>query len=241
MSRRKTDPLRPLSDDESAALAQLSRSQAAPAAQVARARILLAVARGDDYQAAARAAGRRSGDAVSHLVARFNAEGLAALVPRHGGGRTPAYGQAARQRILREVQRPPTPEADGTATWSLMTLRKAVRSAPDGLPRVSTFTLWQVLHGAGYSHQLTRTWCPTGTALRRRKAGAVVVTDPDAESKKSGSRRPTGWGRRWACRSGAPTRPGRSRRYLTPAHPGGPRAGRPASRTSTSATARPRS
>ena len=185
MSRRKTDPLRPLTDDESAALAQLSRSQAAPAAQVARARILLAVARGDDYQQAARAAGRRSGDAVSHLVARFKAEGLAALVPRHGGGRTPAYGQAARERILREVQRPPTPEADGTATWSLMTLRKAVRAAPDGLPRVSTFTLWRVLHGAGYSHQLTRTWCPTGTALRRRKAGAVVVTDPDAESKIS--------------------------------------------------------
>jgi hypothetical protein len=185
MSRRKTDPLRPLTDDESTALAQLSRSQAAPAPQVARARILLAVARGDDYQQAARAAGRRSGDAVSHLVARFNAEGTDALVPRHGGGRTPAYGQAARERILREVQRTPTPEADGTATWSLMTLRKAVRSAPDGLPRVSTFTLWQVLHGAGYSHQLTRTWCPTGTALRRRKAGAVVVTDPDAEPKKS--------------------------------------------------------
>jgi transposase len=185
MSRRKTDPLRSLTDDESAALAQLSRSQAAPAAQVARARMLLAVAGGDDYQAAARAAGRRSGDAVSHLVARFNAEGMAALVPRHGGGRTPAYSQAARERILREVHRPPTPEADGTATWSLMTLRKAVRSASDGLPRVSTFTLWRVLHGAGYSHQLTRTWCPTGTALRRRKAGAVVVTDPDAESKKS--------------------------------------------------------
>ncbi len=185
MSRRKNDPLRPLTDTESTALTQLSRSQAAPAAQVARAAILLAVARGDDYQAAARGVGRRSGDAVSHLVARFNAEGTAALVPRHGGGRTPAYDHAARERILREVERPPTPDADGTATWSLSALRKAVRSASDGLPRVSTFTLWRVLHGAGYSHQLTRTWCPTGTALRRRKAGAVVVTDPDAESKKS--------------------------------------------------------
>jgi transposase len=185
MSRRKKDPLRPLTDDEVAALAQLSRSQAAPAVQVARAAMLLAVARGDDYQQAARSAGRRSGDAVSHLVARFNAEGLAALAPRHGGGRSPAYGQAARQRILREVKRPPTPDADGTATWSLSTLRQAVRAAPDGLPRVSTFTLWRVLHEAGYSHQNTRTWCPTGTALRRRKAGAAVVTDADAEPKKS--------------------------------------------------------
>ena len=90
MSRRKTDPLRPLTDDESTALAQLSRSQAAPAPQVARARILLAVARGDDYQQAARAAGRRSGDAVSHLVARFNAEGLDASCPATAaGGRPP--------------------------------------------------------------------------------------------------------------------------------------------------------
>ena len=185
MSRRKNDPLRPLTDDESAALTQLSRSQAAPAAQVARARILLAVARGDDYQAAARAAGRRSGDAVSHLVARFNAEGLAALGPATAAGGRPPTARRRGSGSSARSERPPTPEADGTATWSLMTLRKAVRSAPDGLPRVSTFTLWQVLHGAGYSHQLTRTWCPTGTALRRRKAGAVVVTDPDAEPKKS--------------------------------------------------------
>jgi transposase len=185
MSRRQKDPLRPLTETERAALTQLSRSKTSPADQVARAAMLLAVARGDDYQAAARAAGRRSGDAVSHLVTRFNAEGLAALLPRHGGGRSPAYDQAARERILREVQRPPAPDADGTATWSLSTLRKAVRAAPDGLPRVSTFTLWRVLHEAGFSHQRTRTWCPTGTALRRRKAGAAVVTDPDAVSKKS--------------------------------------------------------
>ena len=103
MSRRKKDPLRPLTDDEVAALAQLSRSQAVPAAQVARAIMLLAVARGDDYQQPARAAGRRSGDAVSHLVARFNAEGTAALTPRHGGGHPVVYGPAERQRILAEA------------------------------------------------------------------------------------------------------------------------------------------
>jgi transposase len=185
MSRRKKDPLRPLTDDELLTLTQLSRSQAAPAAQVARAVMLLAVADGNDYQRAAHAAGRRSGDAVSHLVARFNVEGIAATSPRHGGGHSPVYGLAARERILAEVNRPPTPEADGTATWSLSTLQKTLRTAPDGLPAVSTYTLWQVLHGAGYSHQQTRTWCPTGTALRRRKAGVAVVTDPDAGSKKS--------------------------------------------------------
>jgi transposase len=185
MSRLKKDPLRELTESERRELVQLSRSQAAPAAEVARAKALLAVADGDDYQQAARIAGRRSGDAVSHLVARFNAEGMAALTPRHGGGRCSTYDAAARGRILREVRRTPTPEADGTASWSLSTLRKALRSAPDGLPAVSTCTIQKVLHEAGFNHQRTRTWCPTGSALRLRKAGAVLVSDPDAGPKKS--------------------------------------------------------
>jgi|SRR5262245_22045175 len=185
MSRRKSDPLREITPEEHQALVQMSRSQVAPAVEVTRAKLLLAVARGDDYQTAAHSVGRRSGDAVSHLVARFNAEGLTALTPRHGGGRAALYDLAAARRILGEVERAPTPEADGTATWSLSTLRKALRSAPDGLPTISTYTLWRVLHGAGYGYQRTRSWCPTGTALRRRKAGAAVVTDPDASPKKS--------------------------------------------------------
>jgi transposase len=185
MSRRKKDPLRELTEPERQELNQLSRSQTAPAAEVIRAKILLAVARGDDYQDAARAVGRRSGDAVSHLVARFNAEGTAALTPRHGGGRRPTYGPEGTGRIVAEARRAPTPEADGTATWSLSTLRRALRKAPDGLPRVSTYTIRRALRESGASYQRTRTWCPTGTALRRRKAGPAVVIDPDADAKKS--------------------------------------------------------
>jgi transposase len=185
MSRRRKDPLRSPTDDERRELTQVSRSRTAPAVRVARAVMLLAVADGSDYQQAAHAAGRKSGDAVSHLVARFNREGLAALDPRHGGGHEPTYDTAARDRILREAARTPTPQTDGTATWSLTILRRVLRSAPDGLPKVSTFTIWQVLHGAGYTFQRTRTWCPTGSAVRRRKAGVVTVTDPDAAAKKS--------------------------------------------------------
>jgi len=185
MSRRRKDPLRPLTDDERHELLSLSRSRTAPAALVARAAALLAVDRGLDYQQAAREAGRRSGDAVSRLVARFNQDGLEALEPRHGGGQPKAYSAADRERILREASRVPTPETDGTATWSLTLLRDALRAAPDGLPRVSTYTVWQTLHDAGYSFQRTRTWCPTGQAVRRRKAGRATVTDPDATPKKS--------------------------------------------------------
>jgi transposase len=185
MSRRKKDPLGELTEPERQELGQISRSQGAPAVEVARAKILLAVAAGDDYQDAARSVGRRSGDAVSHLVARFNAEGLAALTPRHGGGRRPTYGPKDRARILTEAARAPTPEADGTASWSLSTLRRTLRAAPDGLPKVSTYTIRRVLHESGSSFQRTRSWCPTGKALRRRKAGPAVVADPDTDAKKS--------------------------------------------------------
>jgi transposase len=185
MSRRKKDPLRELTEPERQELVQLSRAQSAPAAEVIRAKILLAVASGDDYQDAARSVGRRSGDAVSHLVARFNAEGTAALTPRHGGGRRPTYGPQERARIAAEARREPTPEGDGTAAWSLATLQRALRAARDGLPKVSTYTIWLALRESGASYQRTRTWCPTGKALRRRKAGPAVVTDPDADAKKS--------------------------------------------------------
>lgn len=185
MSRLKKDPLRSLTDEEVAHLTKLSRSQSESATRVARAALILAVARGDDYQQAAESIGRRSGDAVSHLVARFNAEGLSAIDPRHGGGRAPIYDQPTRERILQEARRQPTPEADGTASWSLTTLQRALRSAPDGLPRVSTYTIWRVLHEAGASPQKSRTWCPTGTVLRKRKSGTVLVTDPDTSPKKS--------------------------------------------------------
>jgi transposase len=185
MSRRKKDPLRPLTDSERRSLSRLGRSQVGPAVQVIRAKILLAVAGGDDYQQAARSVGRSSVEAVSHLVARFNRDGLAALSSRHGGGQPRQYDGAARERVLREARREPTPEVDGTAVWSLSTLRRTLRSATDGLPKVANSTIWQILHEAGLSYQFSRTWCPTGVALRKRKAGAALVTDPDAVSKKS--------------------------------------------------------
>jgi Homeodomain-like domain len=185
MTRRQKDPLRALTAEEQVALEQLSRAQSEPASHVTRARLVLAVAAGQSYTAAARGAGRRSGDAVAQLVARFNREGLAAIVPGHGGGPAVTYGEAERARILAEVRRPPDREADGTATWSLSTLRRALRAAPDGLPDVSEYTIWCVLRGAGRQWQRSRSWCETGVVVRKRKSGPVVVTDPDAAPKNS--------------------------------------------------------
>lgn len=185
MPAHQKDPLRLLTSDERHSLEHVSRSRIEPATQVARAKELLAVADGASFEVAARAAGRTSGDAVAHLVARFNREGIDALVERHGGGQPKRYTVIEQERILREVRRTPDREQDKTATWSLTTLQGALRRAPDGLPGISTYTIWCVLHDAGFTWSKDRSWCETGTAVRKRKGGAVIVTDPDAAPKKT--------------------------------------------------------
>ena len=131
MSRRRKAPLRAVTDDERTSLEQLGRATSAPVGIVTRARALLAVADGCSYTEAARRA-------VGDLVSRFNQEGLAAVEPRHGGGPRVKYGAAERERILAEVRRTPDRERDKTATWSLTTLQRALRTAEDGLPEIST-------------------------------------------------------------------------------------------------------
>jgi hypothetical protein len=163
----------------------VARAGSERATRVARAKALVAVADGASFTAAARAAGRRAGDAVAHLVDRFNDEGIAALEPRHGGGPPVRYGAAEQARILHEFRRRPERAEDQTATWSLTTLRRALRQAPDGLPTVSTATILHTLWEAGYAWQQDRAWCPTGTAKRKRKTGVVAVVDPDATPKKT--------------------------------------------------------
>jgi len=185
MSRRKKDPLRQLTEKERGWLERISRSQSEPAVHVIRAKEILAVAAGHNYIEAARLAGIKTGDTVSKLVERFNQEGMQAIQPRHGGGPAVKYGAAERERVLAEARRQPDPEKDGTNTWSLTTLQKALRKAPDGLADISTERIWVILQEAGFRWQKSRSWCETGQVARKRKRGIVMVVDPDATPKKN--------------------------------------------------------
>lgn len=168
--------------EEHQQLSRISRSRRESATVVARAKALLAVAAGKSYSEAARSVGRKSGDAVASLVSRVNREGVAAIVPRHGGGAKVRVDAEARQLILDTWQRSPDRAGDGTATWSISSLRAALQR--QGL-QVGRTTIHQVLREAGLSWQLNRSWCETGAALRKRKAGVVKVQDENAEAKKT--------------------------------------------------------
>lgn len=52
MSRRKAHPLRQLSDEERLELAAISRERSTPAEWIIRAKIILSVSQGKDYQTA---------------------------------------------------------------------------------------------------------------------------------------------------------------------------------------------
>lgn len=190
MGAMQKERLRPLTIAEQRELGAVVKASSERVDRVKRATALLAVAAGKTFAAAAEAAGYRSVGAVTYLVRRFNQVGLGALEIAAGRGRRPTYDAAARARIVATAQRAPDRKTDGTATWSLSTLERTLRR--EALPRVGATTIRRVLRDAGSSYQRTRTWCPTGTAQRKRKAGVVRVVDPRTEEKRGPSTSRTG-------------------------------------------------
>jgi transposase len=182
MPTPQREPLRRLSRAERAVLQRITTSGSERVDQVRRATALLAVARTGVFIHAAHEAGLHSGTTVADLVARFNRHGLAALRIATGRGRRATYSASERARMVATAQRQPNRRTDGTAIWSLSTLQRSLRRA--GLPQVGTSTIRRVLQDAGSSYQRTRTWCPTGTAQRKRKSGVVTVVDPNTEQKR---------------------------------------------------------
>ena len=182
MATPQKEALRSLTDPERAALTRVAKASSERADRVRRAKALLAVADGQPFARAAQQVGFHSGTAVAEVVRRFNRLGLTALDIAAGRGRRPQYDVAARAQIIATAQRPPDRKTDGTATWSLSTLQRSLRRA--AFPSLGATTIRRMLEDAGSSYQRTRTWCPTGTAQRKRKAGVVTVVDPRTEEKR---------------------------------------------------------
>ncbi len=182
MARVPKPGLRAMTAAEQATLRRLHAAGSERVDHVRRATALLAVAQGHSFAHAARQAGFHSASTVTGLVLRFNAQGLEALHSGAGRGRKPVYDAAARAPIVATAPRPPDRTRDGTATWSLSTLERTLRRG--ALPAVGATPLRRVRQDAGSAWQTTRTWCPTGTAQRKRQRGGVTATDPRTAEKR---------------------------------------------------------
>jgi transposase len=179
--------LRQLTDEEVAKLEQIRGCGNERLNRIRRANVVLTARDGLSSRLVAEFTGYSS-RGVEYLVARFNVVGLAVLDVAAGRGRKRSYDEVARGMIVAMAQRTPDRREDGSATWSLSLLVRALRQG--GLPQVSATTVRRVLHEAGSSYQRTRTWCPTGTAIRKRKDSAVAVRDPLTEQKRGPSTGP---------------------------------------------------
>lgn len=182
MGRPANESLRPLTKPEEQELQRTVKATSERVDTVRRAKALQAVAAGQTRASAGKEADL-SREGVSKVVRRFNKRGLDVLDIAAGRGRKATYMSAQQVCILAEVQCTPDRKADQTATWSLMTLRQALRKMD--LPHIAKETIRQVLHASGYSYQLTRTWCHTGYALRKRKSGTVTIYDQETPEKKA--------------------------------------------------------
>jgi transposase len=183
LPKPQKEPLRMLSEQERQELQQIVHATSERMDVIKRARALLAVAKGQSFRAAASEAGFASSDTICHLVARFNRQGLLALLIAAGRGRKPTYSHQDRQKIVETFKSEPVRKVDASATWSLSLLEQKLRET--GLPKVGASTIGRTLHQAGYAYGQSRTWCQTGTVLRKRKEGVVHVQDPKTEEKKA--------------------------------------------------------
>ncbi len=183
MSHPIIQPLRPLTDTERSELTRVSHAPSERQSRHQRAVALLSVEAGKTLTDAAKVAGWKAPKTVSRLIRRFNERGLAALDDLARSGHPRRYGLSERARIVQELRRSPLRKEDATATWSLTTLRCALREAPGGLPQVSMFTILYTLHEAGYSWQKSRTWCETGKTLRKKNGRVEESYDEYTQEK----------------------------------------------------------
>ncbi|GHO61765.1 hypothetical protein KSC_006570 [Ktedonobacter sp. SOSP1-52] len=239
MGKTQNHPLRAFTPSEEQELHRIAKATSEWLDVVKRARAILSVQAGQPFTEVAHEAGYKSGDSISQLVRRFNERGLAALLIAPGRGRKPIYTDDQRARIIAEVQRQPNPKDDQTATWSLMLLRQALRKK--GLLHIAKETIRLVLQAAGYQFGKIRTWCLTGIAVRKRKAGQIRVEDPKAQEKKRSLNRPMSTQKPLACPYGARTRLDPIKLFRSQGNTGIPQASQRYTLTSMCAEVRPSS
>jgi len=149
-------------------LERRGRQRAGPYQERLRAQIVLAALRGQSETAIETALGCTD-DTVRSWLRRWNEAGLEGLADRPRSGRPRHLSAADRQAILDLAMRPPDLRQHGTSTWSVQTLRRALRREPR-FRTISHMYVWRLLREAGARWQNSRTWC--------------VSPDPEAEAKK---------------------------------------------------------
>src|SRR5660398_162164 len=170
---------------------------------VLRARIILALARGQTNREVAEELSIRPAT-VSKWRTRFATKGIGGLADAPRSGKPPTYTEEAERRVLSQLDEDPPP---GYARWNGPLLAQV-------LTDVSETQVWRILRRHGISLERRRSWCvstdPSSTA-RRRTWWVSTWTRLRTPWSSAWTRSPTS--RPWSgpkggssCRTAAPSR-----------------------------------
>src|SRR5262245_40877537 len=224
--------LRPMTEQEQQALAELLRSRTAPVRLVERARIVRAAADGRSAPAIAQALGC-SRPAAYAWIRRFNEHGLDGLQERPRKGRPPTYTAQQRAEVVAAALTDPKGLGLPFGCWTLDRL-EAFLNEQEGIA-IKRSRIDEVLTEEGLRWRHQETWFgervdPDFAAKRGRSSGS---TPPRRRARSSSAS--TRWGR---CRPRATpgNSPSAPDRGATPR--GAPPPGGPGRRSTTAAAAR---
>jgi transposase len=167
--------VRPLTEQEAAALERLARSRTAPHRVVQRAQIVWASAQGAMVPAIARQVGL-SAFRVRAWLRRFNRHGLAGLADAPRSGRPRRHDETARGTVIALARTKPQSLGLPFALWTLARLQQALQER-HGLC-VTPATIWKWLQAEGL-------------AWKRQQSWFQVVVDAAFTEKRGPSSRPT--------------------------------------------------
>lgn len=143
-------------------LADITKSRAAEARIVERARIVLACLEGKENQQVAREL-RVSIPTVSKWRRRFALWGLRGLRDEARSGKPVTYGESFRKRVLALLEQPPP---SGMSHWDGPAVAEKLGS--------SVHAVWRVLRREGIYLQRVRSWCVSTDKEFARKAAEIV-------------------------------------------------------------------
>lgn len=121
-----------LTAEESEELARWAKSRTLPAADVFKARLILALARGKSYTEIETGLGT-SRPTIARWKARFERDRIAGLEGRHKGSRPRKATPAAQARVLKKTLQKPE---DGSTQWSCRKMAAATGLSPTTVHRI---------------------------------------------------------------------------------------------------------
>lgn len=121
-----------LTTEEQEHLSAWAQSRTLPAGDVFKARLILALAKGESYRSICHSLGT-SAPTISRWKQRFQKRGLEGLEARHQGSQPSAATAAVQAKVLKRIQKPPH---DGSTHWSCRKMARELGVSKSTVQRI---------------------------------------------------------------------------------------------------------